>query len=252
MSNSAVPVAVEAVTFQVDLLHLLIRHAATSEILAAIEATRDRQPFRRSRTRNQVDDRFVVSKRFTAPVPRDEREESVLDFVPFAGARREVADRQGEAGGVGQCLEFDLSQPETGPVAAPGVGGDRERCRVGIQMVPPRRATTLGRRRRQTRPCRGPYRSFQTRRCGPNLEVDPGHGRTRKVVAVHVDGIARRAPLLAGILIRAHEFFLLGIDRDDRQARGGAFFTVALMWRNCAFRSGWSSPSSVLRLPWRL
>jgi hypothetical protein len=41
---------------------------------------------------DQVDDHFVGDQCSPAPVLRDEAEQAVLDFVPFAGAGREVAD----------------------------------------------------------------------------------------------------------------------------------------------------------------
>ena len=53
----------------------------------------DLQPGLGRRRRDQVDDHLVAHQRLAAPVLADEREEPVLDLVPFARARREVADR---------------------------------------------------------------------------------------------------------------------------------------------------------------
>jgi hypothetical protein len=40
------------------------------------------------------------------PVLADEGEKMVFDFVPFAGSRREVTDRDFQPGLVGQLLQF--------------------------------------------------------------------------------------------------------------------------------------------------
>src|SRR3712207_7567213 len=45
-------------------------------------------------------------------VLRDEGEQPVLDLVPFAGARREVADAERQARLVGQPLQLPLPQPQ--------------------------------------------------------------------------------------------------------------------------------------------
>ena len=37
---------------------------------------------------DQVDDDFVTHERFAAPVLRDEGEQTMLDFIPFAGVAR--------------------------------------------------------------------------------------------------------------------------------------------------------------------
>ena len=48
------------------------------------------------------DDDFVAGQGSPAPVHRDVGEQPMLDFIPFRGAGWEVADGDGEAGGVGQ------------------------------------------------------------------------------------------------------------------------------------------------------
>ena|ERR1700732_4008007 len=39
--------------------------------------------------------RAIAAQRLATPVDGDERKQTVLDLVPFAGARQEVADRNG-------------------------------------------------------------------------------------------------------------------------------------------------------------
>ena len=43
------------------------------------------------------------------------------------------------------------------------------------------------------------------------------HIGTREIVALHAEGLLRRAPLLAGVRVVADQFLLLGVDRQDRQ-----------------------------------
>ena len=81
--------------FQIDALHLLVRHLATSRVFSAVQATCHFETLGRSSPGDQIDDRLVVPKRFAAPVRGNEREQPVLDLVPFACSRREVADRDG-------------------------------------------------------------------------------------------------------------------------------------------------------------
>ena len=40
---------------------------------------------------NQLDDRAIASQRLAAPIDRDEREQAMLDLVPFAGAGWQLA-----------------------------------------------------------------------------------------------------------------------------------------------------------------
>ena len=53
----------------------------------------------------QIDDDFVCGKRSAAPVLGNEAEQPMLDFVPFAGARRKVVDMQCDVQLVGQRLQ---------------------------------------------------------------------------------------------------------------------------------------------------
>ena len=47
---------------------------------------------------NEVDDDLMTDQRLSPPVLADEREQSVFDLVPLAGARREMADRDLQPG----------------------------------------------------------------------------------------------------------------------------------------------------------
>src|SRR5215813_12577214 len=64
------------------------------------------------------------------------KEKTVLDFVPLAGAGRQVADDDVEAELVGQLLQFAFPQPDPRAVAAAAVGGDEQPGRVGVTRPP--------------------------------------------------------------------------------------------------------------------
>src|SRR5215831_9332483 len=72
------------------------------------------------------------SQRTVTPVLADEGEKTVLDFVPLAGAGRQVADDDVEAELVGQLLQFAFPQPDPRAVAAAAIGGDEQPGRVGV------------------------------------------------------------------------------------------------------------------------
>ncbi len=84
---------------------------------------------------DQVDDHLAGDERLAAPVLADEAEQAVLDFVPLAGAGREVADLDLQAGLVGELLQLDL--PEFGAVAvtAAAVGGDGQAPRLRVVLA---------------------------------------------------------------------------------------------------------------------
>jgi hypothetical protein len=54
-------------------------------------------------------DGLVADQRLTAPVLCNEREQPVFDFVPFAGAWREMANRDRQTQFIGEILQFALS-----------------------------------------------------------------------------------------------------------------------------------------------
>ena len=57
---------------------------------------------------DQLDDGAVGAQGLTAPVDADERKETMLDLVPFAGSWREMANRNGKFELTGQFLQLDF------------------------------------------------------------------------------------------------------------------------------------------------
>src|SRR5579859_2941104 len=57
------------------------------------------------RSGNELDDCAKTAQGFAAPVDADEGEKPVLDFIPLAGSRRQVAHRDRELKFIGQFLD---------------------------------------------------------------------------------------------------------------------------------------------------
>src|SRR5262245_2767537 len=93
-SDDVVPVPMEAVAFQIYTLHLPVRDPAPGGVFSPVQTTDDLQALRGGRPGDQVDYGLVVAQRLAPPVRGDEREQSMLDVVPLARARREVTHRE--------------------------------------------------------------------------------------------------------------------------------------------------------------
>ena len=65
-----------------------------------------------------ADDYLVADQRLPPPVHADEREQAVLDLVPLAGARREMADGDFHPKLIRQLLQFHLPKAYLGAIAA--------------------------------------------------------------------------------------------------------------------------------------
>src|SRR5580658_8204543 len=76
----------------------------------------------------------MVHQRFTAPVLRNVTEEPMLDLVPFARSRRQVADAQSQSRPFGQLLQRNLPQPTAAAVAPTAIGCDQQLTRTGITL----------------------------------------------------------------------------------------------------------------------
>src|SRR5438876_483277 len=118
--------------FEVDCGHLGVRDDNAARVLASSEFAAHGEAGFGGAGRDQFDDDPVADERLGAPVPADEGEEPVFDFVPLAGAGRQVADHNIEAEFVGQLLQFAFPQPHPRAVAAAAVRGDQQSGGLGI------------------------------------------------------------------------------------------------------------------------
>src|SRR5713226_10361216 len=94
--DGVVPFAVERVRLDGEGGHLFIRYRASSRIALGNELALHRQPRFGGGGGNQLEDHRVANARLATPVLADPGEETMLDLVPFAGSRRQVADHDGE------------------------------------------------------------------------------------------------------------------------------------------------------------
>ena len=60
----------------------------------------------------------------------------MLNFVPLAGAVRQVADHDVDAEFVGQFLKFAFPQPDPRAVAAATIRGDQQSACIGVGARP--------------------------------------------------------------------------------------------------------------------
>ena len=77
--------------------HVCIRYDNAAGVLAGVEFAAHSETGFGGSGRNQLDDHPIADEWLGPPVLADEGEEAVFDFVPLAGAGRQVADRDVEA-----------------------------------------------------------------------------------------------------------------------------------------------------------
>src|SRR5271167_40973 len=130
--DGVVPFTVELGTFDVDGGHLGIRYDNALGVLAGVEFAAHGEAGFGGGSRDQLDDHAITDEWLGAPVLAAEGEQAVLDFVPLAGAGRQVADHDVEAELVGQLLQFAFPQPHPRAVAAAAIGGDQQSGCLGI------------------------------------------------------------------------------------------------------------------------
>jgi len=145
----------------------------------------------------------------------------MLDFVPFAGPWRIMADLDNDPNGIRQPLELVLPQPIAMAITSSAVRSDQQPRRWGIalaaQLFPP---LLKGGNRKL-----GCIMSDANRDPGFVVRevIDPVGDRlpdfgVRKVVRVDFDRLPLRAILPAAVFLVAQRLFLLRVDRDRRSS----------------------------------
>src|SRR5205085_6435586 len=94
--DRVVPIAMERVAREADASQLLVGDLDPTSVVPAIDLAPYSEPGRRGGRRDQADDGGVRQQRLASPVLGDEGEEAVLDLVPLAGPRRQMAHRDRE------------------------------------------------------------------------------------------------------------------------------------------------------------
>src|SRR5260221_4855968 len=85
--------------------------------------------------RNQLDNGLKGRERLATPIDGNVRKEPMLDLVPFAGGRRQVANGDGQAGLISQVLHLLLPQPIARPIGATPISHDQQFPTSGIQFA---------------------------------------------------------------------------------------------------------------------
>ena len=103
-TNRIVPFAVKQVWLELNIVEGLVGDYLTLGVGGCVEFSAYYQTLCRSGASDKVDDNGKAFERLAAPVPCDMAEHSMLDFIPFACAGRQVTHLHGEPGFVGETL----------------------------------------------------------------------------------------------------------------------------------------------------
>ena len=221
--NRVIPVPVKLAALQIHSLHLLVRYLTARRVFSAIQAASYFQALRGGGARNQSHDCLVVAQRFAPPVRGDEREKPMFDLVPLARSRREMANGNGQARLVRELLQFEFPEPQPPTIAAPAVGRDEQVPRLGIQIAafgpPPATNRRDGERAGVVVGAHVDEPRVALQVVNP-VRVRAWDVGTGKVMAVHLQGLFRGQPLLAGIVVVSQQFLLLRVHGDDGRALG--------------------------------
>jgi hypothetical protein len=83
---------VEIRVLNVEVSHDLVRDDDSLGIGFVVEFASNRQAGSGGRGADQFDDDAIAEQRFGPPILANEREQAMLDLVPFAGSRRQMMD----------------------------------------------------------------------------------------------------------------------------------------------------------------
>ena len=119
----------------VDFGELRVRDFDALGIFVLIEFGADREPRIGRGCGDELDDGAIAAQGLAPPVDGDEREEAVLDFIPFAGSGRQMTNRDRYPELIGKLLKLDLPETNAVAVTATAVGGDHESLGTGIPLL---------------------------------------------------------------------------------------------------------------------
>ena len=100
-------------------------------VLAGVEFTAHGEAGFGGRSRDQLDNHPIAEEGLGTSVLADEGEKAVFDFVPLAGAGRQVANHDVEAEFVGQLLQLAFPQPHPRAVVPPPSAVTSSRVALG-------------------------------------------------------------------------------------------------------------------------
>jgi hypothetical protein len=224
-------------------------------VLPPIELRFDGESTASGRRANQLHYRLEGIEESPSPVHRDVGEEPVLDLVPLARPRREVNDAYRQPRFGREALQLRLPDAGTVAVAASTVGRHQQLGCLGIRRSP--HGLPPGAKRAHGEGRRVVVGSDRDEGVVPAEVVDAvgdrlAEGQVREVVHVGDVGHLAGLPLEAAFWNAPTSSFFFASTETTGWPFAWNACTSALMCRNCASRSGWSPPSSVLRVAWRL
>src|SRR5260370_13618904 len=219
--DGVVPVAMEVVAMDVEGTHLGVGALNAGRIGVVMDLAPDLQSSVGCRCSDQLNDGLVADQRAAAPVLCDEREEPMLDLVPFAGTGRQMTDRDVDAEFVGESLQLALPEPDPHAIAAAAISSDQEPRRLRIvppsHRLPPQANGIHG----ETRSIVVDADAHPASIAGDVVDAVgrcPAKLRDDEVVHAHRLRLPHRTVFTTTILEIADQLLLLAVDADPRLA----------------------------------
>src|SRR5216683_2861117 len=214
-----VPVSVECISADVDGGKFVVRNDAPGRILVGVQFAFDFEPRGGGRGSDQVHHHFVADQGLATPVLRDGRKQTVLDLVPLAGTRWEVAHRNFQSRFIREFLQLELPQTEAIAIAATGIGRNQQAGRLRVHRVahaPPPTADALHRKRRRIMVDPHTDPRFVLRHVVDPVRSDSAQFADDEVVHTHLLWLAFGTQLAPAVLERTDQLLFLGVHRDGR------------------------------------
>jgi len=99
-----VPISADIMALDIDVVHVGVADFDAGGIGVGVDLGLDLEAGFRGGRGDQLDDGLIADEGLSTSVLGDEREEAMLDLVPFAGTGRQMADRYSHAEFVGELL----------------------------------------------------------------------------------------------------------------------------------------------------
>ncbi len=136
---------------EIDAVELMIGDGDALWVFVGVEFGANLQAFFCRWDGDDLDDGLVGAQGLAAPVDRNERKELVFDFVPLAGAWRQVTNGDGDFQLVRQFLQFDFPDTNARSIAAAAIGGDYQAFGLGKTFLSHRDPPAADRLNRESR-----------------------------------------------------------------------------------------------------
>src|SRR5665647_890246 len=188
---------------------------------AAIKFSADFQSGLRCCVCNQINDHLVTDQGSSPPILGNVGEHAMLNFVPLAGARWEVANMNGHPQAHSQFLQCHLPQAAPAAVAATAVGRYQKFLCIwvslGTHLLPPS-ADGLHRELRRIVIDAHTHPALVLAQIEYAIGNDFAQVQIREIMHIHLLGLALGLPLAPSVLELAYEFLLLGVHGYHRLA----------------------------------